>query len=70
MGEKRDKGRARAPGARGSSWARLGWATPWFKTPWPAQPQIGIQFVKQNPKQDSTTHVTKHDMRQKKYDSG
>jgi hypothetical protein len=36
-----------APGARGPSWARLGWAAPWVKTPWHAQPQIGNQFAKQ-----------------------
>jgi hypothetical protein len=48
-------------GARGArakarpSWAgpdrvRLGWATPRVKIPWHTQPQIRIQFVKQNSK--------------------
>jgi hypothetical protein len=41
---------SRGAGARGSSWAGLGWAAPQVKTPWHAQPQIGIQFAKQNPK--------------------
>jgi hypothetical protein len=55
-------GRGRAPGARGPSWAGpgqarlgrvgLGWAAQRVKTPWHAQPQIGIQFAKQNPKRD------------------
>jgi hypothetical protein len=55
-------GRGRARGARGPSWAGLGraglgwvglgWAAPPFKTPWHTQPQIRIQFVKQNPKRD------------------
>jgi hypothetical protein len=38
-------GRGRAPGARGP-WpgrAGLGWAAPWVKIPWHAQPQIGSQ---------------------------
>jgi hypothetical protein len=49
--------------------AGSGWAAPRVKTPWHAQPRIEIQFAKQNPKRDETTHATKHDIRQKKYDS-
>jgi hypothetical protein len=48
-------GRAQASGARGPSWpgrARLGLAAPRVKILWHAQPQIGIQFAKQNPKRD------------------
>jgi hypothetical protein len=43
----------RGRGARGA-WAKagLGWAAPRAKTPWHAQPQIRIQFAKQNPKRD------------------
>jgi hypothetical protein len=51
-----------APGARGPSWATpgraglgrvgLGWAAPRVKTLWHAQPQIGIQPAKQNPKRN------------------
>jgi hypothetical protein len=41
----------------GPSWAGpnrvgLGWAAPRVKIPWHTQPQIGIQFAKQNPKRD------------------
>jgi hypothetical protein len=43
-------------GARGTraelGRAGLGWAAPRVKTLWHAQPQIGIQFTKQNPKRD------------------
>jgi hypothetical protein len=52
-------GAGRAPGARGPRSGRagpgrvgLGWAAPWVKIPWHAQPQIRIQFAKQNPKRD------------------
>jgi hypothetical protein len=52
-------GRGRALGARGPRPGRagpgqvgLGWAAPRVKTPWHAQPHIGIQFAKQNPKRD------------------
>jgi hypothetical protein len=45
-----------AGGARGAraelGWAGLGWAAPRVKTPWNAQPQIGIQSAKQNPKRN------------------
>jgi hypothetical protein len=55
---KRDKGRGRAhregQGARGAraelGWVGLGWATLRVKIPWHGQPQIRIQFAKQNPK--------------------
>jgi hypothetical protein len=30
----------------------LGWGAPRVKIPWHAQPHIGIQFAKQNPKRD------------------
>jgi hypothetical protein len=39
-------------GRAGRGRARLGRATLWVKIPWHAQPQIGIQFTKQNPKRD------------------
>jgi hypothetical protein len=47
-------GSGRAPGPRGPrpGQAGPGWAAPRVKTPWHAQPQIGIQFAKQNPKRD------------------
>jgi hypothetical protein len=56
----RDQGRGRtheaglgARGARaGLCWVGLGWAAPRVKIPWHAQPQIGIQFAKQNLKRD------------------
>jgi hypothetical protein len=45
-----------AGGARGTraelGRAGLGWAAPWIKTPWHAQPQIGNQFAKHNPKRN------------------
>jgi hypothetical protein len=52
----RDQGRGGEGGAwgagQGARGARamlgqvgLGWAAPWVKTPWHAQPQIGIQFT-------------------------
>jgi hypothetical protein len=58
MGRGRAPGDARAkaepswaePGWAGLDWVGLGWAAPRVKIPWHAQPQIGIQFVKQNPK--------------------
>jgi hypothetical protein len=37
-------------GRAGSDWVGLGWAAPRVKILWHAQPQIGIQFAKQNPK--------------------
>jgi hypothetical protein len=40
------------PSRAGSDWVGLGWAAPRVKILWHAQPQIGIQFVKQNPKRD------------------
>jgi hypothetical protein len=50
----RDHGGARmgeGTGVRGApSQAGLGWAAPWVKTPWHAQPQIENQSAKQNPK--------------------
>jgi hypothetical protein len=55
-------GRGRVPGRVGQGWAELGrarsdwvglgWAAPRVKIPWHAQPQIRIQFAKQNPKRD------------------
>jgi hypothetical protein len=42
------RGRDQGRGAR----AELGWAAPRVKTPWRTQPQIGIQFAKQNLKRD------------------
>jgi hypothetical protein len=57
----REKGQggARAWGAGGARGARAelgraepGWAAPRVKTPWHAQPLIGHQFVKQNPKRN------------------
>jgi hypothetical protein len=51
----KDQGRGGAhgegAGARGEQ-AELGWVAPRVKTPWHAQPQIGIQFAMQNPKRD------------------
>jgi hypothetical protein len=38
-------------GGRGTR-AELGWAAPRVKIPWHTQPQIGIQFAKQNLKRD------------------
>jgi hypothetical protein len=54
----RDQGReggawGRGRGARGArARAGPGWAAPWVKIPWHAQPQIEIQFAKQNTKRD------------------
>jgi hypothetical protein len=45
-------GGAGRQGRAGQGRFGLGWATPWVKIPWHAQPQIGIQFAKQNPKRD------------------
>jgi hypothetical protein len=40
------------PGRAGPSRTGLGWAASLVKISWHAQPQIGIQFMKQNPKRD------------------
>jgi hypothetical protein len=39
-------------GRAGQGRARLGWAASRVKISWHAQPQIEIQFAKQNPKRD------------------
>jgi hypothetical protein len=58
---KENRGGARhgeGQGARGTrvkagpSWVGLGWAAPWVKISWHAQPQIENQFAKQNPERD------------------
>jgi IS5 family transposase len=52
----RDQGGTRmgeGTGARGApGQTELGWDAPRVKTPWHAQPQIGNQSTKQNPKQN------------------
>jgi hypothetical protein len=45
-------GRQGRAGRAGSRRVGLGWAAPRVKTPWHAQPQIGIQSAKQNMKRD------------------
>jgi hypothetical protein len=51
-GGHRRQGRVGRAGRAGLGWARLGLAAPRVKILWHAQPQIGIQFAKQNPKRD------------------
>jgi hypothetical protein len=59
MRERDQRGVARAWGGQGARGVRvelgragLGWAAPRGKISWHAQPQIGYQFAKQNPKRD------------------
>jgi hypothetical protein len=52
MGSRGHQGRAgrAGPGRARLGWVGLGWAAPRAKTLWHAQPQIGNQSAKQNPR--------------------